>query len=166
MTSFWSMVRIHSWNLCCPYQIYCRWWKWAQQALLDLLFWSRIWSCFSCPLSFEKIKHNFCHITIQQHNSKRTEILKLENTVDRHVELLNQINSMDIKLLFLTSYLLNIPKAFPRHIHFKPLSENGGTHTVPLQNRVYQSYISSTNILFSVLFSTWLGYTKKKHSVI
>lgn len=61
---------------------------------------------------------------------------------------------MDIKRLFLTRYLVDIHKAFPRHTHFKQLSENRDTYTVTLQNRVYQSYISPMTIHFSLLFGT------------
>lgn len=65
---------------------------------------------------------------------------------------------MDIKVLFLTGHLLNIHKAFPRHTHFKPLSENRGTHTTALQKRLYQPYISPMSIRFSVFFQYVADY--------
>lgn len=72
---------------------------------------------------------------------------------------LTQINSMDIKVLFLTGHLLNMQKASPRHTHFKPLSENRGTHTVALQKRVYQPYFSPMTIHW-LFFNTWQTTTK------
>lgn len=68
-------------------------------------------------------------------------------------------------LLFLTGDLLNIHKAFPRHTHFKPLSENRATHTVALQKGVYQPYISSMTIHFSIsFFSIWQTMEKIQFS--
>jgi len=70
-----------------------------------------------------------------------------------------------IKLLFLTSHLLNIHKAFPRHTHFKPLSENGGTHNVPLQNSLSVTHQSQDYPLLCS-FHYMADYTEKKSSVI
>lgn len=68
-------------------------------------------------------------------------------------------------LLFLTGDLLNIHKAFPRHTHFKPLSENRATHTVALQKGVYQPYISFMTIHFSIsFFSIWQTMEKIQFS--
>lgn len=70
---------------------------------------------------------------------------------------------MNNKVLFLTGHLLNIHQAFPTHTHFKPLSENRGTHTVAIHNRVHQSYISPMTIHIFVFFSIWQTTEKKKN---
>lgn len=72
---------------------------------------------------------------------------------------------MENKVPFLTGHLLNIHQAFPTHTHFKPLSENRGTHTVATHNRVsviHQSHDYSLLCFFSVFGRLW----RKKNSAI
>lgn len=125
---------------------------------------------FFFPLSFEK--KLFCHFTIQlTHNStiiskeKDRCVKAWENSSNTgNIETLSYFNKTDIKLYFLTSHLLNIHKAFSKHVHFKPLQKKTWHTFCTVQKSISVIHQSCNTSL--VLFSRWQTTLKKQGSVI